>query len=126
MSSIVEPIQGLRNVTNQMAPPEGPKALPIMLDFSALPLYTLDFGHQQSQGKFSAFQSIYIDNSLNGSSVSMLVNGSGQVITCPANSQGYFPVICQNPISLQFTSAGNVRVNVYLCNFPIAPAVWHV
>jgi hypothetical protein len=109
-----------------MAPAEGPKALPVSLDFAALPLYTLDFGHQQTTQQFSVFQSIYIDNSRNGSSITMIVQGTGQVITCPASSQGYFAVLCQNPISLQFTTAGNVIVPVFLCNFPIAPAVWSV
>lgn len=120
--------QGLQNcaVTNQLAPPEGPKAVPVSLDFSSNPSYTLDYGNNQQLAQFSILQSIFIDNSANGSSITIIVNGTGQRIVCPATSQGYFAILCQSPINLTFSSAGNVPVPCYLLNFPLATAVWGV
>lgn len=116
-----------RDCTNQTAPPDGPKALPVNLDFSTLPLYTLDYSNAQNLGKFSMLQSLYVDNSDNGSAVEITVmGGTGQRIIVPGNSQAYLPVLVANPINLQFVSQGNVLVPVFLLNFPVAPAVWHV
>lgn len=113
-------------VKNQTAPAEGPRAVPISVDFSVAggSPYSLDYSNQQA-GKFSQLQALYIDNAGNGSAVSVTINGVGQVITCPANSQGYFPVLCMNPIKLEFASNGNVAVPIILLNFPVAPAVWN-
>lgn len=127
---------GLRpcGVENQMSPADGPKAIPIPLDFSVtaathqngVPDYTLDYSSQQANAKFSVLQSIYVDNGLNGSSLTVTCNGTGQRVTCPANSQGYFMVLCQSPIKLDFESAGNVQASVEMLNFPTAVAVWRV
>lgn len=117
---------------NQLVPAEGPKSIPVSLDFAALiaaglvPEFTLDYGNQQAQAQFSVFQSVYMDNAVNGSPLTMLIETTQQSITCPANSQGYFAVLCQNPLKLRFSSNGNVRVSVHLLNFPVAPAVWLV
>jgi len=115
-----------RDCSNQAAPPDGPKAIPVSLDFSALATYTLDYSNAQNLGKFSMLQAVYVDNSTNGSAVSITVTGTGQVLTVPANSQAYLPILVGNPIFLTFTSNGNVSVTVFLLNFPVAPAIWHV
>lgn len=112
------------NLKNQTVPPEGPLSVPIRLDFTVDTTFSLDYTPQQKA--FSILQGIYIDNRANGSAIQLDVAGTGQTITCPANSQGYFTVLSTNPIKLTFTSLGGVALNVFLLNFPVSNAVWQV
>ena len=116
---------------NQVRPGDGAKELPIRLDWSdpvngAVSPATFDYSSEQQRSLFSLCQGVYIDNGLNGNSLTITVGVGGQVLTCPANSQGYFPLLCPNPINLTFTTQGNVLTFVFLLNFPVAPCVWHV
>jgi len=109
-----------------MAPPEGAKAIPIPLDFTTNATYSLDYGDLMQQRNFSMVQSLYVDNGANGSAVIIAMNGTGQSITFPANSQGYVSVLLQNPVKIDFTSAGLTAVKVFLLNFPVAGHIWSV
>lgn len=114
---------------NQLKPPdsEGPKAIPIQMDFSQAASFNLDLSTVSDSGRFTLLQGIFVDNSLNASAVTVgVVDQIGQNIVCPAAAQGYFPILCTMPIKLMFSSAGNVVVKVDLLNFPVAVAVWKV
>jgi len=115
-------------VQNQNRPGDGSKCVPIPLNFGSDPTVvspvTFDYSNQQRLGKFSILQGFYIDNADNGSALTVLVAGTNFRVICPANSQGFFSVLCRNPIQLTFSTAGAVNVLVYMLNFPVATAVW--
>jgi hypothetical protein len=102
-----------------------PKSLAVPLDFSATLSWVLDIGPLQDQSLFDNVVCLYVDNSANGASVTVSISGTLQVISCPANSQGYFPVLANARPVLTFATGGGVTVNFQVLNFEVQPAVWH-
>jgi hypothetical protein len=100
-------------------PAEGPKALPIALDFSANSTYVLDYTNMQQRNYFGLVQTLWVDNFGNGSTLIITIPAVAQRIVVPAGVQGYFTCICPNPIKMQFDSAGGTVQQVTLLNFPI-------
>ena len=111
---------------NQTVPKEGPNAVPVPLDFSVEASHTLDYSTQQQNGSFSMLQGLFIDNRAGGSALTVTCDSTGQVITCPANAQGYFTALCANPIKLTFASTGGQVAKVFMLNFPVSNCVWAV
>ena len=115
-------------VPNQQIPDEGPKAIPLLLDFSTDPNGTIDIDGQMigAQGRFAMVQTIFID--LNGAANPLTVtfNQSGQSITAKVNTQGYYNVLAPNPWKIRFQSlpGSTDNVGVYLINVPIPGVVW--
>lgn len=109
---------------NQFVPDEGPKAIPLRLDFSATDTYTLDMQNFEALGNISMIQCIFVDNSDNGNPLVITTN-AGQRIIVKAGTQGYFPVLVSNPVKLTFFStAGGPIVPLFLLNMPIAGQSW--
>lgn len=102
-------------------PSEGPKCIPITLDFSLAQTYAIDYSNMQQRGFLSMCQSVWVDNSLNAAVLSLIVPGTNQTIKVAAGVQDYFTVLAPNPLKLSFDSTGGVIVQVILCNFPIVP-----
>lgn len=114
------------SVMGAMVPPEGPRALAVGLDFSATTQYSLDLQNIQQRNFFSMLQSLFVDNSLNPSSLTINFPNTGQNLIFEAGEQAYIGVLCQNPAKLVFTSAGNVAgIVVYLLNYPVTNEVWN-
>lgn len=111
---------------NQQLPSEGPKAIPILLDFTgAIATYTLDLLLLTERGFLSMVQCLYIDNSGSSNPVVVTVNGTNQNITAKANTQGYYAVLAPNPCKLTFAGTANtVLVPVFLLNMPVSGSVW--
>jgi len=115
-------------VINQEVPDEGPKAVPIILDFSgAIIEYDLNLLFQQQQTLISMVQTVFID--MTGATHDLkVVVGQGilnQTIYAKAKTSGYYQVLCPNPPQMQFiaTALGDI-VKVFLINVPIAGSVW--
>lgn len=102
-------------------PPGGPKCLPIQLDFSAANSYELDYTNMQQRNFLDMCQTLWVDNSLSSSELWVSIPGSQQTIKVPAASQGYFTVLCPNPIKMNFTQPVNdpVVCQVTLMNYPV-------
>jgi hypothetical protein len=112
-------------VSGLLAAPEGPRAVPISLDFSQSTEYDIDLQGYMSQTFISMVQAIFIDNSDNGSPLQVNIGNGGQVIQIAPNRQGYFMLLCPNPVVLiRFISQGGVPVQVQLLNFPVANHDW--
>ena len=110
---------------NQLLPEEGPRSIPLLLDFTVAATWDLDAELLQARGFFSMIQSIFIDASMSGVNVSVTVNGTGQVITAKFRTQGYYSLLVPNPVRLTFSSVGGVAgVRIQLLNVPIPGAVW--
>lgn len=116
-----------QNALNGVLPCEGPKALPYTMDFSLADEYDFDFTQQYQQNVFTSVQCAYVDNSLNGQNTTIIVNGTGQQISVPANSQGYFTLLAVPAPKFAVASAGaGVLVQIIFLNFYIPPTVWAV
>lgn len=106
-------------------PEECGRSIPLSLDFATNPSIDLDLTYLQSQGQFSNIQSLYINNSLNGSAIFITVPGSQQTLTIKANTLAYLPVIVSvGSPKMTFASAGGVVVPIQVMNFFVSPIVW--
>lgn len=111
-------------IFNSLMPEEGPKAIAIVVPLSTGTAFALDFGPAVLNKTVSCIQTIYVDNSNNGSPVSIAVDGNGQVITVPPNSQGYLYVLAQKQARFTVTSSGSADVPMQFLNFPVPQIVW--
>ena len=118
-------------IGNATIPPEGPKCLPLILDFTAMSgaqVYTLDVGQVYSKGPgfpgFSVIQGLYIDNSNSTQALTVIVSGTQQNIKAPAGSQGYYPILSPTFGQLTFKSLGNCVCQVELYNVPLPAGTW--
>lgn len=103
-------------------------ALPMTLDFTD-PSATAakDLFQEQSRDEIPFVQSIYIDNSLNGSGMSITIAGTNQKINMAKNMQGYLPVLVpQGPLQFTATSAGNVKVPIIWLSMMVPYLTWGV
>ena len=124
MSQIDQTQLAFYAVNSMRVPAEGPKAVPITLDFSLTTIYTLNLQNMQSRNFLSMVQSLYIDNSGNTAPIVVTFPGTQQNITLAAGRQMYVTVLCANPASMQFVSTGGVLVYVALLNFPVSNSSW--
>jgi hypothetical protein len=100
-------------------PAEGPKAIPINLDFTSETAYTFDYTSMQQRTFISMVQTVWVDNSLSAAVLTITIPSSQQTLKIPAGIQGYFTVICPNPVKISFGSTGGVVCQVTLLNFPV-------
>jgi hypothetical protein len=114
------------NVLNAVVPPEGPKALPLVLDFTSVASILVDLTITTAQGKISTVQMIWADNSTNAALLTIAVSpGTQQTIKVPPGAQGWFPVMATNRPKLTFsTTAGAGQITVILLNVPVAQGQW--
>lgn len=117
------------SVFGAQVPSAGPQAVPVSVDFSLLGQYTLNYSSQINRGRLQLCQTIYIDASGVDNAVSVQFNGTGQTITVPGRTQGYYTVCAPNPLSMIFSCPGLVGggaaiVTFQLLNFPVANAQW--
>ena len=100
-------------------PEGGPRCVPITLDFAVSASYTLDYGNMQQRNFLDMVQTVWVDNFGNGQVLTITVANLGMSIQVPAGVQGFFPVLCPNPVKLAFHSTGGTVQQVILCNFPV-------
>lgn len=103
---------------------KGPLAARLIMDFTQTSEYDLDMQNFQSLNQFDLCQTIFVDNANGGAPVSILIPSSGQLIVVKNGTQGYFNVICPNPIRMIFTCAGGQIVTVFLINTAVPGASW--
>jgi hypothetical protein len=108
-------------------PAEGPKCIPITLDFTVQDSYTLDYSNFQYRGYMSMVQTVFVDTSTSAVDVEINSPGSQQTLKIRAGTQGYYPILVPNPIKIIFTSPGGpADVKVQLLNFPVPHGQWVV
>lgn len=112
-------------VYNALIPSEGPKSLPLNLDFTLTDVYRLDYQYMQAHGALSMVQSVFVDLSNTDQPMTINVPAMGQTIKLKGRTQGYYAIICPNPILIVFACPGGPSaVGVQLLNIPIASAQW--
>jgi hypothetical protein len=116
-------------------PIEGSRCVTVQYNWSQQISYTEDLSTAlESHGIVTSIQSVYIDNSQNLQSVVITVQTTGQVIICPAQSQGIFPLLFSGAagFTIQSSVAGEGPVppptsvtRLYLFNVPAnSSGVW--
>ncbi len=118
----------LMAVQNTFLPKEGPKAIPLSLDYTGgVTEYDMSVSDLYQQGSgfpnISGLQTLYVDNKASTEPFIVFVSGSGQSLTIKAGAQGYFPIISPKNGSINFSGAGAI-VRVILLNFPCSAAEW--
>lgn len=116
-------------ISIHLLPSEGPKSIPLILDFTGAILeYELDLSQMYDATQISMLQSIFIDLSdpaLSNLMILTAANDSLQQIVAKAQTQGYYQMICPNPPKMTFTaSAGGGVARVVLLNVAVPGSVW--
>jgi len=103
----------------------GPRFVKIPCDFTATQQINVDLTTMIANGGFIDAQALFIDNSKSAQTLSVTNNTTGQVIICPPNAQGYFPMLFngQNG-SLTIGSGGGTFATVEVLNFPVVACTW--
>lgn len=116
--------QNIYAVINATIPTEGPKAIPQTLDFTVANTVVVDFTLAMSQGRITAIQTLWMDNSENEQPVQITVEGTQQIITFPAGAQGTIPIIAANRPKFTCVSNGDVALQTVWLNVPMPAALW--
>jgi hypothetical protein len=124
---ILDPMQlNFQDTTNNLVPQDGPKGVPILLDFSGSQTeYDLDMTIPQQQGRVTQIQTVYIDASLSTAGMSVVVSDTNQKVTVKGKTQGYYPIAVPNPPKFRFFgTASDAIIPIILFNVPIAGVNW--
>lgn len=117
---------GFFQVNNQELPTgEGPRAIPLLLDFTSNNQYNIDLSQLEQQVKFSMLQTVWIDASGTDQPVTVKVRGTNQTVQIKGRTQGFYPVLVPNPSFLEVSCAdGALRLPLTLINVPIMGVQW--
>lgn len=110
-------------------PAEGSRAVSAQYNWASLAGYNEDLSQLVARGVETTIQALYVDNSSCPVSVTVTVNGTGQVIVCPAYSQGIFPAFFTGTPGFQIVAGGisNTVTRVIMLNVPPnAAGIWGV
>ncbi len=125
--AIVSPGQATA-VGNALIPPEGPAAVPLVLDFSKAGSFNIDVQQLMQKGNgypgLSVIQTVYVDNEDNPDPFVINVSATGQNITVGAGVQGYYPIFSPGQGTISFSTGSQAIVSVFLANVPIPPTQW--
>lgn len=113
--------------TNSNLPKERARIVPLTCNFASLPNQTqaVSLMYLQQQQQVTAIQSVFIDNSANSFTLSLLINGSEQTIIAQPNTQGYYPVLVAAVFGFTISSVGSSATSkLWLLNFPAPAGVW--
>lgn len=104
-------------------PREGPRACRIMFDILAGEdvRARIDLNREG----LSYIQTVFIDNSSNINSVTLVISGAQQDVTCLPRTQGFFPLLCPTDVlDVTCTSAGTVSIPCQFLNIQVPPLVY--
>lgn len=111
-------------VGNGLQPKKGPKTFPVTLAFSANTSILVDLSTSENLGEGEFIQCIYVDNSLGPRSVNITSQITGQILTWPAGTQGYAPVLSCQPSKFSCASSGSVDVLAQFITMPMPAQMW--
>lgn len=117
-----QPSQSVRNAT---VPAEGPKCVPLLIDFhSGSTNQLVDMTSDNDFKILTVIQGIFIDNSTSTSKTVITVAGSQQVISCPAGWQGFFPLFAPIPCKFTVQNTGGTDIWITLYNMAMPASAW--
>jgi hypothetical protein len=112
--------------SNGLAPQQGPKALPVALNFTVNSRIEFDFVLAEESNTISFVQSVFVDNSDNPNPLTINVAQTGQRIVIPGYAQGFWPVIaCEKPQFVVTTMPGVTAIGTLIfMNVPMPLTQW--
>jgi hypothetical protein len=128
MSGQAGTVNGFNSVRieNALVPAEGPKIVPLTLDFTSALSFEIDLTLAINQKKIEIVQGIYIDNSRAVSTFTIRAQASNQEISIPAGAQGYYPLLAgQLPRFTATSNGGVVPVYIAFLNVPVPALQWN-
>lgn len=114
-------------IANQTYPEEGSRVISLQYNWTSVTGYSDDLSQLVALGVETTIQTAYIDNSSNAQSVTITIPATGQVLTCPALNQGFFPLMFTGTPQFQVTvaaTAANAVTRIALLNVPISQGPW--
>ena len=122
------PLGNIIPVPNMRVPVQGAQALPIVVDLTVNTAVDGSLEAAYESGVFDFPQSVFIDNSGNGSTLTLLFPGAGPVgqsIVVQANWQGIFPSSpAMGDPRFSVSSAGGVKIPITFYNVPMPYFSW--
>lgn len=109
---------------NLLVPSEGPRAIPLLLDFSLSESYSLNLQNSQELFRVTMIQGIFIDNAKSATNVLVSCPVTGQVIVVAPGHQAYKTLFCPYPSQINFFSASGIVLKFQLTNFPVVNDDW--
>lgn len=106
-------------IFNSVMPPEGPKAVPVNLDFTSAGTLLVDFTLPMLQKRISAIQTLSVRNWLNSASISFTVQGIPEPFDIPAYTDVVMPVPAANLTKFIFTTTSSLIIPVTFFNVPL-------
>lgn len=103
-----------------------PKSIPLAVDFTSGSTQQLDLTLAIQTNKIEFLRTIYVDNSSNPNVLNITMALTGQVISIPAFSQAYLPLILSQNAILTFFTATSIApvIPVQLINISMPAIVW--
>ncbi len=86
----------------------------------------IDLIVEKSNGLFEGVKTVYIDNSKNKTPFEFRSIDTGQIVTCPALKQGYFPILT-GEVKFSVTplnAVSSVTVPIQLINYEVSTGVF--
>lgn len=111
---------------NGLVPADGPKSLPITIDFSVDPVWKVDLTQQTNLKIVNFIQCVFVDNSQNTEPLYIQTETVRQQIVIPPFSQGYVPILAARPPVLNMQTAGGIAITFHFLNVPMPLAIWSV
>ena len=119
------PLRTSFQIPNKAIPVEGGVGIPVTLALAGVNSVTGDFSAEQGAGAIGFVQAVYIDNSKNAQTLTLIFGGTQQSITVKANTQGYYPIVpSTGTFSWTASSTGAVNVPVIFMNTKFEAAQW--
>lgn len=112
------------STSNLLLPAEGPRAIPLLLDFSVSPSFSLNLQNSEALKRLTMIQGVYIDNALGTANVKVYCPITGQVIVVAPGHQAFKTLFCPNPAAIMFSSDSGIVLKFQLTNFPVVNDDW--
>lgn len=128
MSGQAGTVNGFNSVRieNALVPSEGPKIVPLTLDFTSALSFEIDLTLAIQQKKIEIVQGVYIDNSRAISTFTIRAQATEQQISVPAGAQGYYPLLAgQLPRFVCTSNGGVIPVYIAFLNVPVPALQWN-
>jgi len=113
-------------IFNSLVPKEGPKVLPVRVDFSVENSYRLDLTQQTQLAIVAFIQCVFVDNASNPEPLYLQTETSLQRVVIPARSQAFVPLLAVKPPVVLLESAGGVAISLHFLNVPMPLHIWSV
>jgi hypothetical protein len=113
-------------IGNGFAPAKGPKALPIVLDFTAVALHEFDLVKEELADITDFVQTVYVDNHDNPNELTLRFSVTNQRLVIPAGATGIWPVLA--PQNLRVTAETEIDedaiISLTFLNVPMPLTQW--